>query len=354
MSEAYAREVVRAIATRRGNVRESELVLGLLNDADLFSRSNIPWRAMFGFALETSERDPTLAMLHLVCEFLMNGAGNTWETTLEKPGWLFVNNELHKICGHIVLDTIDGQCRLRISADGGHREHRWCPHRLLERTIQWPRPPVLDLCVKHMKVICPEPDHELRPVQDRAQARQSVENAFDILNWRAPEYASWVRRSVSAIMACGSTGELTYSQSMARRPGLVALSFPMSPLLLSEALVHEAAHQHFFLASRFFKYCENIKTSRCFSPIKRVERPLWSVLLAYHAVGNIVLYYAALLRNNYDPGGLSLSRLLYWRHMGAEFEDELNAADVPFTAAGRDLYMRLQHSMFDCLPKGLR
>jgi HEXXH motif-containing protein len=122
----------------------------------------------------------------------------------------------------------------------------------------------------------------------------------------------------------------------------VAVSFPVRPELLGEALVHEAAHQHFYLGAFSIQYCEHSTDSNYFSPIKQTERPFWAVLMAYHAVVNIILYHARLLEGDFDPDRVCSRRYAYWMEVASKYESSFQTAKLPLTQAGRALLAGLQ------------
>lgn len=69
-----------------------------------------------------------------------------------------------------------------------------------------------------------------------------------------------------------------------------------SPASFLESLVHESAHQHFYLIEQLSVLVASDESRSFYSPLKKRLRPLRSVFLAYHALAYIAQLYSELLR----------------------------------------------------------
>lgn len=121
--------------------------------------------------------------------------------------------------------------------------------------------------------------------------RAFVGEAFTILRDHAPIYAEWVGRLARRVVPLRTPSNLMMSSSSIYRPGTITMSHNAHPLGMAEILVHEYAHEHLHLASACGLLDDGSDTNLYFSPIRGIDRPLSSILIAYHAVGNIALFY---------------------------------------------------------------
>jgi HEXXH motif-containing protein len=65
---------------------------------------------------------------------------------------------------------------------------------------------------------------------------------------------------------------------------------------VADALVHEASHQYANLVSLAFPLSNGTDSKLYYSALARRERPIDRVLFAFHAAGNIALFYADALK----------------------------------------------------------
>lgn len=107
----------------------------------------------------------------------------------------------------------------------------------------------------------------------------------------APLYDDWVQRAVRQIVLLEPEPGLVLSGSYQYRYGLIHASASASAMSLAEILVHEASHQYYYMLSRLGPVDDGTDTATYFSPFVGRERPLDRILLAYHACGNILLFY---------------------------------------------------------------
>jgi HEXXH motif-containing protein len=93
-------------------------------------------------------------------------------------------------------------------------------------------------------------------------------------------------------------------------PGVVAVSFPIDVVSLAESLVHETAHQYYFLMNCAAVLTDPGHEQLYSSPLRHTARPLDRILLAYHAVANIICLYQLLVSRDapYQPDRSSMDR----------------------------------------------
>lgn len=131
-----------------------------------------------------------------------------------------------------------------------------------------------------------------------------LQAALQVLRRHAPTYLLWVSRVLRGILPQHrSSPELLESGSSNRRPGLVFMTFPVAPAPCGELLVHECTHQYLYLLERMGRVDNGEDNSLYYSPIKRCDRPIRAILLAFHAFANVLLYYRMCRSSGLEDGG---------------------------------------------------
>jgi hypothetical protein len=128
--------------------------------------------------------------------------------------------------------------------------------------------------------------------QGIAVARRELRRALDLLAQCAAIYLPWVARVLRTLIPVASSGRGTmiYSGSDQDWPGAAYFSIRCPTVAIAEMLIHEATHQYFYLLARYGALDD--RSGRMFySPIKKTSRPIGMILLAYHAFGNVLLFY---------------------------------------------------------------
>jgi HEXXH motif-containing protein len=204
------------------------------------------------------------------------------------------------------------------------------------RILLLPRGAVFGMGMEELAPMVPE-------VVD-AEVRASIEEAVAILRDHAPRYLDWVGRMVRRIVPLGSPPALMMSSSSIYRPGTITMSHNKHPLGMAEILVHEATHEYCHMASYCGPVDDGSDTTLYYSPIRGTERPLWAILVAYHAVANIALLYRECRKSGYvAPEYLDASEpeAIGWL---AELDRPL-ASTRALTTVGRALYEPLRDQL---------
>ena len=118
--------------------------------------------------------------------------------------------------------------------------------------------------------------------------------AGSVLATRAPDALAWVGRILRDVVVC--VPEETFravSGSGEHAPGMIHVSHSLGRMDIAEILVHECAHQYFYLLERVGPLDDGSDRRLYWSPPIRRERPLSRVLMAYHALANVRLLYEA-------------------------------------------------------------
>jgi hypothetical protein len=132
--------------------------------------------------------------------------------------------------------------------------------------------------------------------------------ALDILKHFAPDYYRWVCCVLRYIIVIYDHDGIMRSGSLQGRCGQVHISDNPDPLSIAEMLVHESAHQYFFLLTRIDQVVED-QSKLYYSPFVQTMRPLDRILMGYHAFANVVLCYEQFAQTLPDRGADCRARI---------------------------------------------
>jgi HEXXH motif-containing protein len=179
----------------------------------------------------------------------------------------------------------------------------------------------------------------VRPVRSvDSSVVNCFQEGFGKLARYAPEYLHWVERVVHGILVCPhEDGFRVVSGSAEDAPGILHVSYPLSPMDIAEILVHESAHQYFYLLQRAGPVDNGTDQELYWSPPIRKKRPLSRILMAYHALANVRTLYEAV-------DGDNASDTAYVNANREQLEEFVSVLDGPLrnnpalTELGRGLY----------------
>jgi HEXXH motif-containing protein len=130
-----------------------------------------------------------------------------------------------------------------------------------------------------------------------------LRDAWRLIELASPETSRWCGRVATDIIALAGNAGTSRSGSNRDAPGQLALSVPASPLTLAELFVHECSHQYFHLVEELGPVDDGSDRRLYWSPLTRSERPLDRILIAHHAVANIIRFYRAVAARGLDVDG---------------------------------------------------
>ena len=135
------------------------------------------------------------------------------------------------------------------------------------------------------------------------EAAAGFEQAFALLDEAGPCYQAWIKPMLRGICVTPMVEAGVHnSGSSIYHAGVVSCGFPVDAPLLAEALVHEVSHQYFHLVHSVMPLVrKGADEARYYSSLKRAHRPLFLVLLAFHAAANMSLLWDDLLRRSPTP-----------------------------------------------------
>lgn len=140
--------------------------------------------------------------------------------------------------------------------------------------------------------------------------------AFALLKERLPSFHEWVARVLRQVVIV-QAGPHKYLLSGSDEGMFAVVYISDSPdiLSLAEMLVHEASHQYFYLVTRLGPPHDPSSEQMFYSPFVNSMRHLDRILMAYHAFGNVYVFYRSYLGLDEEAREVCLKR------MGRTLED---------------------------------
>ena len=173
---------------------------------------------------------------------------------------------------------------------------------------------------------------------------RSLHAGFDALQRNAPQYLPWVERVLKGLVVCPLQAQFRQvSGSWEDVPGYVHVSSPHPGIDVAEIMVHESAHQYFYMLQQVGPVDDASDTTLYWSPPIRRHRPLSRILMAYHALANVMLLYDGVRRQPHPD----VEDSFYVRANLPDLRAAVQALDEPLrdnpalTALGRGLYQPL-------------
>jgi HEXXH motif-containing protein len=364
--------IVRALATGRLNGTRRRVAAALADSGRQDAANSLlafttgtgsAWRPETGLALLAHrEQSPGLAGLQLAAALGGAGGRGRMEVRTEEPQWLYLDGWLTPVGGRCGL-TADGRS-ITIDSDLGSAsslvsgENRWAPSGssagpwiayasggLAPRYVAASG---LRHSVEGFPWIAEAPPAVVTEQALTAAPRiATIHRGWQLILDRAPMYGSWVASTAAGCLLLDPSGKHTaQSGSSYDHPGLIAIEPPDCPVFCGEILVHECAHQHLLIYGMVTPLVAAGSTEVYYSPIKRARRSIDRVLSGAHAIGNMILYYAALRRTMaLDPSSQErFDRHCAW--FAEDYRPALNQSES-LTEPGRALWNSLCHAV-DC------
>lgn len=115
--------------------------------------------------------------------------------------------------------------------------------------------------------------------------------AIDILDEYTPQYLPWVARTLHQLFLLTPRPGKVESGSVEHYLGLVHLTAHGEPLPVAELLVHEATHQYMNVLAKLGPLDDGTDEQMYWSPAVETVRPVSKIVAAFHAFGNVLLFY---------------------------------------------------------------
>lgn len=130
---------------------------------------------------------------------------------------------------------------------------------------------------------------------------KGLADGMSLLALAAPHWENWTKRMVKQVLVLHPPDEArSMSGTSSEAPGFLAITLAHDFLRTAEMLVHEASHLYFHIAELVGPVHDGSDSGLYYSPVVGRERPLDRILIAFHAFGNVLLFYRALLHEGFD------------------------------------------------------
>lgn len=313
---------------RAVHYRDTDAIVGSLIDLAIqASVAGVPASLEFGLPKPTS-----LRLQSVVLDSVQSGCIECKDGTL--VGSFYLAND------HITVEVQDGQrCMWRSlksrerplpapSFSVLHDQFRLIPSLLAS----------LDLLPEHGRV---ESEYDNGLVESGVVPSAS---ALRLLHRYWSEGYEWVSTVVREIIPLRSRNGGAGSTSSFWDCGTIAatLGTRQNPILLAEMLVHEASHQHFFLAKQLGPLEDGSDATEYFSPMVNAFRSLEKMLLGYHALINMLKFYEKVSADCSHDSEQFLSARVSYLFEKLDLIGTAISRSTAFTPGGSCMFQRLR------------
>lgn len=242
-----------------------------------------PWLFHPCFAALTADTDPLSAFIQVLIWISRNEPAISWSLTSDKPltvwtpaGGKIISPGCHTSSSLVCKDSEISPSCVPIDLWGfsiGHQNK--------------------DMLSIHDSI---GPDKRRRIVEGVSRLISALANMEQTL----PRCLNWLQHATRVIVPLvrDSDGKVR-SASRETALGAIFCDLAKSPHLL-EAIIHETAHQHFYLTEMSLPLVQD-ENATYYSPLRKEFRPLRGVFLAYHALVHICSFYVAAIETKLIP-----------------------------------------------------
>jgi hypothetical protein len=175
------------------------------------------------------------------------------------------------------------------------------------------------------------------PLAELMQSDLALVGALKCLAVQDASMLSWVNSVVREVVPIHAPGGLLASSSSPWDCGAVAITADARAAVVAEMLIHEASHQHFFLAKHLGRMDDGSDRTEYYSPMVDSGRQLEKILLAFHALGNMAMLHAAAIRDGAASSDFSKERMREISRRLDKVQPVLHGS-VALTGLGRCIY----------------
>jgi len=208
---------------------------------------------------------------------------------------------------------------------------------------EWPWPIAVDVWCRSIGLPSEQSWAETPPSTPDDEKRLQYEirmllRALTAAKRNLPECVAWMTSMTQVVVPLRRVSEThTQSASSRQHPGLVYITLKDEVQIL-EALTHETAHQHLFMAEVDGPLVDPTDSGTYSSPLREDARPLLGVLLAYHALAYICAFYVDAVRSDLNPRSRFSEELRAARLKVLDAEGTLESNSRALTESGRQFF----------------
>ncbi len=134
---------------------------------------------------------------------------------------------------------------------------------------------------------------------------RTCDAALSLIAEFANIYLAWVSRVLRDLIPLRARSGIFSSGSIDLSPGVICVSNQEHPWALADVLVHEATHQYLYIARRLGRMDDGTDDTLYFSPFRNTGRPIYNILITYHAFANVLLFYRTALTHGLPADQIS-------------------------------------------------
>lgn len=139
-------------------------------------------------------------------------------------------------------------------------------------------------------------------LSERGETGLALADGLRFIEQSASKFVPWVS-ILREVVPLRSLGGSLASSSSPWDCGVAAVTVTQKGAAVAEMLVHEASHQHFFVAKHLGRLEDGSDQRQYYSPMVSNNRPLEKMILAYHALGNMVIMHSEMIRADLAVSG---------------------------------------------------
>jgi HEXXH motif-containing protein len=306
-------------------------------------------------------RDPKLDLVWVAAMSAahLHAAGHEgeWRATFASPAPLLWGSLMTPPLRGLSVSARKDEARLHMVREDGGESSLTLPASAPPAPAEgWSELSVADLGARGRKlVIFDAATHHVSPLKDSYEytveqtsgVAKTLEQAGLLLEAYAPAYLDWAADAAYGLVPIKQPGEDTVkSVSFADLFGIPYISFPIPPIKLAEALVHEPSHQYFHYVQIDTLLTNGRDKALYPSPYVNKDRPIDRILVAFHAFANITLFYRACLTGGLPEGREKAEReIAFHLPILTQFSEALGRTPG-LTEAGRALFEPLRERLF--------
>lgn len=260
------------------------------------------WSAVPGVMMESLTNGDTLSAQRAAASLLLHcgahGVSGDWELRFDQPSIFLWGPYLLPESERLIVNHKQETVRILSEIKGSRHESRI--HRVAE-TGAWRSEELtqLPLIADHGYAVTLLPDWAAPPLhcdsptlsQISSATHESITQALGLLRALAPRYRDWVTRVLRRLIVVAAPKSMIKSGNVYGYYSMFYISDSRDPLVIGEMLVHEASHQYFHSITPLEDVADQTDPTTYYSPFVRRQRTIDRLLLAYHAFGNVYLYY---------------------------------------------------------------
>lgn len=314
--------------------------------ADEPPNDEIFWSAVPAMMMDSLTNGDILSAQRAAASLLLHsgahGVSGDWELRFDQPSLFLWGPYLLPESDRLIVNHKQETVRILSEINGSRHESRL--HRIAE-TGAWRSEELtqLPLVADDGYALTLLPDRVAPPLQcDSPPLSQfssgthdSIAQALRLLRALAPQYRDWVTRVLRHLIVVAAPKAGIMSGNLHGYYGVFYISDCRDPLVIGEMMVHEASHQYFHSITPVEDVADQTDPTTYYSPFVRRQRTIDRLLLAYHAFGNVYLYYRECLDSQDHHEQASAGLRTVWDDLSV-VEETLMTSDK-LTPTGRAL-----------------